>query len=80
MKQEKAINDPKADQFQLDYFYDMILPYSIDHIEKNGYTRVWVKDDYTIRSLEFAEGRFNREGFEHIPDFCQLNPDERGEM
>jgi hypothetical protein len=74
-KEKKVFSDPKADQFLLNYFYSVILPYAEKQLDRNGYTQVWVKDDYTIRSMKFIEGRFNRKKFTHHPNFFEVDPD-----
>jgi|WetSurMetagenome_2_1015567.scaffolds.fasta_scaffold00070_7 hypothetical protein len=73
-KEKKAFSDPKAGQFLHKYFYSVILPYSVDHLNRNGYTQVWVKDDYTIMSMNFIEGRFNRKKFTHQPNSFEVIP------
>jgi hypothetical protein len=62
MKKQKA-NDTKTDDFLLNHLQKDIIPFGVDHRDKLGFVQVFVNDDYTIGSMEFIEGPFERESF-----------------
>jgi hypothetical protein len=62
MKKQKR-HDSQADDFLLNHFKRDISPFATDYQEKLGYTRVFVNEDYSIGSMEFIEGQFDREPF-----------------
>ena len=62
MKKQKK-HDSQADDFLLNHLQRDILPFATDYLDKLGYTRVFVSEDYSIGSMEFIEGQFDRESF-----------------
>ena len=66
-KPKKVYCDPDADYFLLTHLSQKIYPFAINYRDRTGYTQVWVTNEYTIRKMEFIEGKFNKKSFYEIP-------------
>jgi hypothetical protein len=66
-KLKKVYSDPDADYFLMTHLPQKIYPFAINYLNRIGYTRVWVSNDYTLRKIEFIEGKFNKKAFYKIP-------------
>jgi hypothetical protein len=62
MKKQKT-HDSRADDFLLNHLQRDIFPFGADYRDKLGYSRVFVNEDYSLGSMVFIEGQFDREHF-----------------
>jgi hypothetical protein len=57
-------HDSQADDFLLKHLQKDIETFGIDNRNKLGYTRVFVNEDYSLGSMEFIQGQFDKEPFQ----------------
>lgn len=56
----------KADQFLLNHWDKDIVPFGLEHADKLGHVRVFAKEDWTLESMRFIKGPFERKHFRKI--------------
>jgi hypothetical protein len=56
----------KADQFLLNHWDSVIVPFGLEHADKLGHVEVFVKEDWTLKSMRFIKGPFERKQFRKI--------------
>lgn len=63
-KSNKGLSKP--DQFLLNHWDKDIVPFGLEHADKLGHVRVFAKEDWTLESMRFIKGPFERKQFRKI--------------